>query len=114
MRWPQTWMALSATFVMVENAKAELPDLAGGYLCTGQCGAVGTCLKIQQNGAELSVSGEDGYRTSGRLLGNSTIQVGDRVDTQKRFVDGTILLDPMRVEWGNDTAWIRTGLCPNP
>lgn len=114
LRYPRTWLALSATFVIVGNAKAELPDLTGGYLCTGRCGSIGSCLRIQQDGAELNISNEDGYRTFGRFQGNSIIQAMDWIDAQNGFVDGIILQNPTRVEWGNNAKWIRTALCPSP
>ena len=114
MRYPAACMALSATFVIVGNAKADFPDLSGGYLCTGRCESTGSCLKVQQDGAGLSITNDDGYRVFGRVVSNSIIQAMDRIDAEKRLVDGTILQDPMRIEWGTEVTWIRTDLCPSP
>lgn len=107
-------IGLSAAFLIVGSAKAELPDLTGGYQCRGHCGPRWTCATIKQDGVELNIANGLGDQTPGRFLSNSKIQATDWDDARGGILDGTILQDPIRVEWDNGTVWIMTDICPGP
>ena len=94
-----------ASFMNAHAIRAELPDLTGGYQCTGHCGPGNACATIDQNGVELTIVDPQGREASGRFLSNSSIEFGNRIG---------VIDDDARIVWNNDTIWMRTTLCPNP
>lgn len=109
-----TGIGLLAVFLIVESTAAQLPDLTGGYLCTGRCEPGASCAMIAQNGIELIITNQHGDQTPGRFSSNSKIQTHDWNDARNGVLEGRISEDLTQVEWDNDTVWLRTALCPSP
>ena len=92
--------------VVSDETLAELPDITGGYLCSGRCGPGNACATIDQDGVELTLVNPQGQQSRGRFLSNSEIEFVDLVG----FIDDK----SARIVWDNNTIWIRTTLCPGP
>jgi hypothetical protein len=91
----------------VGTEAAAVPcDLTGDWICGGTCQVPGGKDNISQNGHALTLIGETGGVTQGWWLSDSTIV--NVIDPKKdNELLGDVNRDCNRINWRNQTYWIR-------